>query len=399
MVSRRLVVLVLLLLVGTVAAAGDDGEPQGEERPISTDAYLKAEWVSAAFESPDGELDIGGHIEVADVDGDGKAELLVATYGGYKEKDGRLVVFEKADEGWDKAWESEGLGQNLHSITVADLNANGTPEVFVGGYEGMVFVFEHRGGSFAKIHDVTVLKDECIWSIGAGDFDCDGEGEVMAAGLEGEVRLVEWRENPDLPEGGFYMRSDFGVACPSHCCFAELPAKDNESKPIIVGGSSKLARVAWGEEQIALEDLGKALPCQLYGCGPINLGPRVSDIDGDGHVELALSRDPDVVAICRWQDGKLVHLASAGVEGGFVDELDMGDLDGDGKLEAVAACRNGHIYVFAVGERRLVEKWHKRDFGNGANHLIVRDVDGDGKEEIIASIMAKGGQIHVFGCP
>ena len=131
-------------------------------------------------------------VVAADVDGDGDPELVVTEgdlpYQG--DRRGRLGVFDPPD--WDLTVLHEDLS-NPHSLQVADLYDDGAPDIFVAemgleaGHDPRQFVFRNRGdGAF----DSEVL-DSGVPTHEAKLVDLDDDGRLDVAGKGYAHRTVD----------------------------------------------------------------------------------------------------------------------------------------------------------------------------------------------------------------
>ncbi|MEM9659678.1 MAG: FG-GAP-like repeat-containing protein, partial [Planctomycetota bacterium] len=140
-------------------------------------------------------------LESADFDGDGQADLVIATRGDdsitWFRRDG---CFPNGEPRFSKA---RVLADNLRAakdVRTADLTGNGRPDVVAcGADEARVLFFENRNdGDFAaaKVIDQTLKGDKILDLI---DMDRDGRLDVIVASTGG----VLWRRN---------VGGDFGPA-------------------------------------------------------------------------------------------------------------------------------------------------------------------------------------------
>ncbi len=266
----------------------------------------------------------------ADLDGDGRAELITcAEYGSVR-------IYRTGSKGWEEATAALGLesGTGLwNGLVVSDVNRDGQPDLVVGN-EGFNTAWNLWGD-----HQPQVVADSPT-----------PEGVVAvveAIQLPGRLSPVRDRQTlasgiPDLPQ-----------RFPTHDLFSRAAAE-------AVLGANQLQRFRASErrsmvflkqgprfEGLALPPTAQASPVTAL---------AASDLDGDGHVDLALAQNrfcvrPEDMP----QDGGLGCVLLGDGRGGFrpvpAAELGLripgeqrgvalGDLDGDGRPDWVVT-QNG----------------------------------------------------------
>jgi len=124
------------------------------------------------------------NIAVADVNGDGKPDLI-GTRGHGK----GMVWFEAPD------WKIHEIYPSLvgpHSLAVADLDGDGDIDIATCAKESRVCVWlENDGHGAFTIHHIH--EDQAAYEIRAVDMDGDGDLDLLVAGQES--RNVVWFEN------------------------------------------------------------------------------------------------------------------------------------------------------------------------------------------------------------
>jgi len=154
-------------------------------------------------------------IQLADIDGDGQAELLARGYSG-------IVAwhFDKATQQWTAMPDGPGLAdpegwdQPMYysTIQLADVDGDGQAELLARGYGGIVgWHFDRASQQWTAMPDGPGLADPEGWdqpiyysTIQLADIDGDGQAELLARGYGG---MVGWRFNKtnqqwsSLPDG------------------------------------------------------------------------------------------------------------------------------------------------------------------------------------------------------
>jgi len=145
-------------------------------------------------------------LRAADLDGDGGQELIGLGRIGNEETDsrGELQVFQFRDDRWDvlaaQRWQS---GEYTHGygMDVADLNADGRPEIVTGGFT----LRDGRDQAELRVWNLVdhelKLTATTTWgsseghtrinAVGMGDLDGDARMEIVTAGRTGQMSPEE----------------------------------------------------------------------------------------------------------------------------------------------------------------------------------------------------------------
>ena len=220
------------------------------------------EWVNTKFSDPkvldrDGSNAYGAvhGVRVADVDGDGEADVLAAMYS-----DGKLAYYR--NDGSEAFTSYIRLNSNafyyVESVFAADVNNDGNVDVVAGGGDtdkGVAW-YENDGGGASATFTEHVITNTLVDTVAAYavDFDVDGDVDLMAASSsDGKIALY-------LNDGSH----DFSPT-----------ANDDDTTEMILS--------KWAKSATALD---------------------VADFNGDGHLDVVFAGEQlggcqwDVVAQC-----------------------------------------------------------------------------------------------------
>lgn len=290
---------------------------------------------------------------VADVDGDGTREVLVASTEG-------AVIARSATDGteeWRVGVEQYGYGRP----TVADVTAGPGLEVVASDVGGEV-VAVHGNGTVAWRTSVAEAGVDgsavSVWRAPVvADLDADDAPEVLIATNRGPVVFsatgtVEWTR-----EGG--------------ATYAAVgQADDDPALELFTGDTGGVVAYdgATGETQ--------------WERSLTNVRVReTADVDGDGVVELFAGRPGGEVLALGGATGTTQWSTTVSTADGPTPSPVAGDVDGDDETELVAVTNDGSVAVLspATGAQRAVYEravpiW---------TFPTITDTDGDGRAEVL----------------
>ena len=328
-------------------------------------------------------------ITVADTDGNGHGEIFFTTSAG------RVCKFShEGEEIW--TYPSGNSGGIPQCPAIADLDSDGKPEVVAAipgqplDGEDRIYVLNAEDGA------TRLWKSVAVGEIYSGpvvaDLDpVDGRPEVAIIDTvgQGAGRISVWDFAPPTPtlRWGKLFRSNL------------YDVRDPSAPPTAINfGLRPSDLVHWGECWDDPGILCVAADCSTrwrldVDCGSSNpgLGTSAGDLDNDGEVELAsVGRMTSMLIIHSSVTDSVIMSAELPCN---IAEAVLGDLDGDDHLEVVVAGR-GSVLVY---DDELELLWSREVPGDPAGETLIADVDGGSHPEILVG--RTSGHLYILKVP
>lgn len=326
-------------------------------------------------------------VAMADLDGDGNLDIVVANSGGNDFTTGTLsVLLGRGDGAFQPALEYE-AGPRPRSLALADFNGDGQLDVAVANSapsQRMVSVLLGRGGARFDSPRSSDAGGEGR-AVAAADFNADGKVDLAVANSTwGTVSILRGKgdgtfHNPvGYPVNGMVedvATGDFNRD--GHVDLAAVNLPENNR-----GGASVL---------LGRGDATFQSPVRYTG-GEWVTGVAVADLNADGKLDLALANMGNAAS------GGSVSVLLGNDDGTFQDfvaysagrqpqAVVAADFDGDGRLDLAAAnFMSGDISVLSGSGygafRPAVSYGAAGSAWQGPSLLAVGDVNGDGRPDL-----------------
>lgn len=338
-------------------------------------------------------------IAAGDLDGDGVPELVAITKSGTANNtlivNGTIAFRRTADDGtaWEVLWHNQtypSSSSHTHggaAISIADLDADGEPEVVIGN-----FALDGQDGTLLWDGDVTATAGGYVGGVGnngflgpssaVADMDLDGMLEVAAGNTVYEHDgSVKW----EYTYAGNNSTCGGSLTCDGFTAFANFD-DDDEGEVVIV----RLGEV------FVIDDDGSELHraqipvdnCNANEAGP----PTIADFDGDGRPEIGTASsdfyvvvdwDCDPAALPAECAGDWILWQAANEDcSSRVTGSSVFDFEGDGAAEVIYADETTlRIFDGSTGAVLFTDTTH-----NSHTRLempVIADVDDDGNAEMV----------------
>ncbi len=333
---------------------------------------------------------------VADLDGDGQGEVIVATSTGsvYAWDATGAPVIALSEPSGRFATVPEGISR---TPAVADLDSDGDMEVIVAADSGSLYVWSHEDLDLDGLadphgsHFPVAIEGPASSAPVAADLDPRPGLEIAVASVGGYLTVVDSGGSPIAASPyafGHLVLDDVTIAT------TDLDGDPNDE---IVMSTTNRGWVA------ALNADGTTVPGW-----PVTVGPWVDETVGVLTGDLDRSPDGFHEIVAAGSDG-LVHVWDRhGRElPGWPIQLDqaiearagMGDLDGDGYLELVIPAGTKRVVGLRMNGTR-VEDWPLvSDPGDSVTTVrcppVVGDLDSDGEVDVV--VAGVGGNVFAWG--
>ena len=285
------------------------------------------------------EVIIAGYTQLIALDGRGKVlwewenEARLSTYAAVLVREGAPALIYVADVGGHlrcvdasghEVWQAPLAGNTAwSSAVVCDLNGDGKPEVVQTDSTGAVWAFDALTGAVVWRGAV----EGAPVSPAVGDLDGDGQPEVAVATGNGVLAVLR-------SDGSPLWQRPLGSSSPSW----------QTSAPVIFAAADGSRRVAVGSpggEFFCFDAAGELL-WRRSAAGPVTASISVADFDGDGLADVFFVTETGVIYRFR-EDG--APLWSLDMKGRTLAPGAIGDVNADGQLEYVLCAQNGRLMV------------------------------------------------------
>ena len=397
-------------------------------------------------------IDIGEPIggaspRVADLDGDGSAEVLVAAASGtiyaWRANGAPLIVACGAPEFGLFARAAGGVS---HTPAVADLDGDGDGEVVAATDAGELFAWHHAdldhdglADPFSPAYPVAIGGPASCGPV-ASDFDPATGLEIAVASKSGDLTVVDCAggtvsgspygfghlvlddvtiaaldaDADTLDEivltttnrGWIVAMNSDGSAVPGW----PVPVESWERETVKVVGADLDRAPDGAPEIVAVGSDGVARAWDASGSPvpgwPVSLRetvdarPSLADLDSDGRVEVLVAAGPASVAGVRWDGARVENWPLETSPGDSVRASRssplVGDVDGDGDADVVSCGAGGGVFAHDATSGLPLAGWPLSADAAPAT-AWVGDAEADGELDVLA--VGGSGRIVFYGMP
>ena len=366
-------------VIATIDSCGNIGDPS-DEATVTTNPPQMTGWPNHVGKES------ASSPKIADVDGDMHADVIIGAEYVYA-WDGNGIELRDGDNQaltWG-IFSTEGDNYTA-SVALGDLDVVPGSEIVGASWETKeIYVFTHDGSILPGWPKTT--SNLCWASPVIGDFDGDGDSEVIAYDVSGTVyvwhhdgtELMDGDSNP-ATDGPFFaaglVEDGWHVSTPA------LADMDND-------GIVELIVAAPSDYIYVLNSNGSSVagwPVHIGDEGAnVGASPVVGDIDGDTFPEVIIQNSSSRVLGLN-HDGTPMPGWPRWVNGSrfFAGSAALADFTGDGRLEVVIPGMNSLCHFFRY-DGSTMPGWPKTYSLSGPTESspVIADINGDGSLDII----------------
>jgi uncharacterized protein (DUF2141 family) len=320
-------------------------------------------------------------VKIADVNADGKPDLLTANNGT-----GTVGVLLGTGTGTFPTVVTYNAGPSPTSIAVADVNGDSKLDLLTAATAGAGVLLGNGDGTFKSLTTYATSTGSSPTSVVVADVNGDGKLDLLAANFGDSTAGVLLGNG----NGTFQTAVTYSIGGGNHPLAIAVADVNGDSKLDLLTASSGISvgmiGVLLGKgngtfENVANYSLGKV------GHGTTLTGLAVADVNGDGKPDVLASNSEDsMVGVLLGNGNGLFSYGSPFLfaTGLYPSAVVMADVNGDGKLDAITADNAGSSASVLLSN------------GNGTFQppivypssyqllgLAVGDVNGDNKLDII----------------
>nr|WP_162143083.1 FG-GAP-like repeat-containing protein [Pedobacter glucosidilyticus] len=348
-------------------------------------------------------------VAIGDLDGDGKADLVVAN-----ENSSTISIFRNTSTNGSLTLGSFSgkvdiaTGSSPYFVAIGDLDGDGKPDLAVANRSSTtVSIFRNTStigsitaGSFAAKVDFTTGSTPT--SLALGDLDGDGRTDIGVANYSSNsVSILRNIGNSgSITESSFAAKVDFTTSgFPNSIAIGDLDG-DGKSDLAVTNESPSSVSIFRNTSVIGSIDIGSFANAFDISYGAVPTLLAIGDLDRDGKSDLLVANGTSSVSVFRNTSSNGIIDANSFAANvdftttGTATSVAIGDLDGDNKPDFAVANANAgstSVSVFrntsTSGSITSGSFAPKIDFTTAFSprSVAIGDLDGDSKPDLVTA--------------
>jgi gliding motility-associated-like protein len=355
-----------------------------------------------------GNTSIPRYVAVGDLDGDGKADLVLAN----GVSPGIVSVFRNTSTIGSITATSFGarqdfaVGNEPYFVSLADVDGDGKLELLIANYSSSsVSVLRNTSTvgsiSFITKQDFSVADSPSVLAF--ADIDSDGKVDLVSANINSTISVL--RNTSNLSNISFTTKQDFsiGAMSPYGLAVSDLDADGKPDMVVSNSGTSTIS-VFRNTSTLGTIDASSFAAKQDFSSGGVNNLNQVviADIDNDAKPEIVVAdiNSSNVLIFKNNASTGSINANSFSAPVKFAVGnaygVTVGDVDGDGKPDIASANYTNSAFgisvlrnISATGTIDTNSFSAKKDFNTSTNagtlSVVLGDIDGDGRPDLISA--------------
>jgi hypothetical protein len=273
---------------------------------------------------------------------------------------------------------SPGVGSDPFSVCAADVNGDGKVDLICANRGDNTLMVLTNNGSGGFVTSGTYPVGDGPWSVCAADVNGDGKVDLICANLFGHSLTVLTNNG----SGGFVTSGTYGVGTTAiSVCAADV---NGDGKVDLICATSESSTLI----VLTNNGSGGFVISGTYGVGADAVSVCAADVNGDGRVDLISANflDGTLTVLTNNGSGGFVTSGTYGVDG-IPQSVCAADVNGDGKVDLISANADGNSLTVLTnnGSGGFVTSGNY-GVGSAPNFVCAADVNGDGKVDLICAI-------------
>jgi hypothetical protein len=254
--------------------------------PANPGHFLPFRWVNTGG--------VADTAAVVDVTGDDRVDVVVGD--GVTVNSRILVLAQSAAQAGDLLPPSPlpvGTGHSFQDLVVADINGDGRPDLVFAAFDGVVILCQKAGGGFAA----PILVPAGSRVVGVGVADLDGDGRLDVVALNGGYAATDGSGGSSVtvllqtPSGSFASASIPVAGGAGGLAIADLNGDGLPDIAVISSNTpSKLSVLLQSSSH-----LGSFSVAGVYNGPDLANFLALADVNGDGRLDVILNEGPSVM--------------------------------------------------------------------------------------------------------